>query len=218
MASRLDSNQSTHSRNGNTNNNTNLVKVVMVGNGGVGKSSLTLQFMYNDFVNEYEPTKADSYRKDISVDGEEVNLDIMDTAGQEEYANVRDNYLRSGDGFLCVFSLTERESFRSTREIREQILRVKSGQADESDIPLILVGNKNDLEHKRAVSEEEALALALEWKVKYIETSAKTCLNVDNAFYDVMRQIMAIKKKRAAAGKPGKTPAAAKETGCCIIL
>lgn len=213
MATRMDSSISSVSK-GST-----LVKVVMVGNGGVGKSSLTLQFMYNDFVDEYEPTKADSYRKDVTIDGEEVNLDIMDTAGQEEYANVRDNYLRSGDGFLCVFSLTERESFRNTREIREQILRVKSDQ-DMSDIPIILVGNKNDLSERRQVSEEEALSLALEWKVKYIETSAKTCLNVENAFYDVMRQILEVKKKKKAAAGRSRTQAKEKneKNGCCSIV
>lgn len=211
MTSRMDSSISSANR------SSILVKVVMVGPGGVGKSSLTLQFMYNDFVDEYEPTKADSYRKDVSIDGEEVNLDIMDTAGQEEYANVRDNYLRSGDGFLCVFSLTERESFRAAREIREQILRVKSGQVDEGDIPFILVGNKNDLTDKRQVSEEEALNLALQWKCKYIETSAKTCLNVDNAFYDIMRQILEVKKKRVAAGKSRTVDKKTSKDGCCSI-
>lgn len=211
MASRMDSNISSISK------NSTLVKVVMVGNGGVGKSSLTLQFMYNDFPEAYEPTKADSYRKDVNIEGEDVNLDIMDTAGQEEYANVRDNYLRSGDGFLCLFSLTERESFKNTREIREHILRVKSDQ-DPSDIPFILVGNKNDLSDQRQVSEEEALNLALEWKCKYIETSAKTCLNVENAFYDIMRQILEVKKKRAATGKSRPTTKdKSSKQGCCCL-
>jgi len=163
-----------------------LVKVIMLGNGGVGKSSLTLQFMYEDFVEEYEPTKADSYRKTIPLDDHEIILDIMDTAGQEEYASVRDNYLRSGDGFLCVFSITDRSSFTNTAEIREQILRVNS---EKQDIPIILVGNKADLEEHREVSEEEGLERALEWGCKYMETSARTKLNVEDAFYDIMRQV-----------------------------
>lgn len=117
--------------------NATLVKVIMLGNGGVGKSSLTIQFMYEDFVEEYEPTKADSYRKTISLGDEEVTLDIMDTAGQEEYASVRDNYLRSGDGFLIVFSITDRATFANCSEIRDQILRVHS---EKRDIPIILVG------------------------------------------------------------------------------
>ena len=83
-----------------------LHKVIMVGSGGVGKSALTLQFMYDEFVEDYEPTKADSYRKKVVLDGEEVQIDILDTAGQEDYAAIRDNYFRSGEGFLCVFSIT----------------------------------------------------------------------------------------------------------------
>ncbi len=71
----------------------------------------------------------------------------MDTAGQEDYAAIRDNYFRSGEGFLCVFSITEDDSFQATQEFREQILRVKS----DDSIPFILVGNKSDLTDKRQV-------------------------------------------------------------------
>ncbi|CAB5182894.1 unnamed protein product [Rhizophagus irregularis] len=71
-----------------------LHKVIMVGSGGVGKSALTLQYMYGDFVEEYDPTKADSYRKKVTLDGQECQIDILDTAGQEEYAAIRDNYYR----------------------------------------------------------------------------------------------------------------------------
>lgn len=74
-----------------------LHKVIMVGSGGVGKSALTLQFMYDEFVEDYEPTKADSYRKKVILDGEEVQIDILDTAGQEDYAAIR---------FVSVFRVT----------------------------------------------------------------------------------------------------------------
>lgn len=67
---------------------------------------------------DYEPTKADSYRKKVVLDGEEVQIDILDTAGQEDYAAIRDNYFRSGEGFLCVFSITEMESFAATADFR----------------------------------------------------------------------------------------------------
>lgn len=67
---------------------------------------------------DYEPTKADSYRKKVVLDGEEVQIDILDTAGQEDYAAIRDNYFRSGEGFLLVFSITEPESFSATSEFR----------------------------------------------------------------------------------------------------
>ena len=86
----------------------------------------------------------------------------MDTAGQEDYAAIRDNYFRSGEGFLCVFSITEDDSFQSTQEFREQILRVKG----DSNIPFILVGNKADLTNSRKVQQATANNRAEQWKVR----------------------------------------------------
>ncbi|KAG0309614.1 hypothetical protein BGZ98_000500 [Dissophora globulifera] len=171
-----------------------LHKVIMVGSGGVGKSALTLQYMYGDFVEEYDPTKADSYRKKIVLDNQTCQIDILDTAGQEEYAAIRDNYYRSGEGFLCVFSICEYESFLHTQEFRDQISRV----LDDDKVPFILVGNKADLGPKfRKVQWEEADARAMEWNCTYIETSAKTRQNVDDIFTLLMRQIRDRKKRNA---------------------
>merc|ERR1712196_4064 len=111
----------------------NVHKIIMVGSGGVGKSALTLQFMYDEFVEDYEPTKADSYRKKVVVEAEECQVDILDTAGQEDYAAIRDNYFRSGEGFLCVYSICEPESFENTNDFREQILRVKGVTKESMD-------------------------------------------------------------------------------------
>ncbi|KAM8873395.1 ras-related protein ralB-A-like isoform 1-T2 [Synchiropus picturatus] len=198
---------------GKNKNQTSLVlhKVIMVGSGGVGKSALTLQFMYDEFVEDYEPTKADSYRKKVVLDGEDVQIDILDTAGQEDYAAIRDNYFRSGEGFLLVFSITEHESFSATAEFREQILRVK----EEDNIPLLLVGNKSDLEERRKVSGDDAAARAGEWGVQYVETSAKTRANVDKVFFDLMREVrkkkfLEIKDKNGPSGKK-------KKKHCCIL-
>ncbi|VDN06878.1 unnamed protein product [Thelazia callipaeda] len=167
---------------------TQVHKVIMVGTGGVGKSALTLQFMYDEFVEEYEPTKADSYRKKVVLDGEECLIDILDTAGQEDYSAIRDNYYRSGEGFICVFSITDSESFDATNEFREQILRVKNSAID-SCIPIMLVGNKSDLTAERSVLQIQAQQRAEQWNVPYIETSAKNRTNVDKVFYDLMREI-----------------------------
>lgn len=163
-----------------------LFKVIVIGSGGVGKSALTLQFMYDEFVEDYEPTKADSYRKKIMLDGRESQIDILDTAGQEDYAAIRDNYFRSGEAFLCVFSILEPESLSATEELREQVLRVKN---DDKGVPFLLVGNKTDLEQRRQVSHETALELARTWQVPYVETSAKTRQNVDQVFIELMRMI-----------------------------
>lgn len=190
-----------------------LHKVIMVGSGGVGKSALTLQFMYDEFVEDYEPTKADSYRKKVVLDGEEVQIDILDTAGQEDYAAIRDNYFRSGEGFLCVFSITEDDSFQACQEFREQILRVKN---DES-IPFILVGNKSDLGERRQVSATQARDKAESWRVPYVETSAKTRENVDKVFYDLMREIRSRKvDNEGAAG--GKEKSKGRKKIKCSIL
>ncbi|XP_061897931.1 ras-related protein ralB-B-like [Entelurus aequoreus] len=188
-----------------------LHKVIMVGSGGVGKSALTLQFMYDEFVEDYEPTKADSYRKKVVLDGEDVQIDILDTAGQEDYAAIRDNYFRSGEGFLLVFSITEHESFAATSEFREQILRVKEEEA----IPMLLVGNKSDLEDRRKVSVEEAAGKVSEWGVQYVETSAKTRANVDKVFFDLMREV---RKKKMSESKDKNGPSGKKKKKRCCIL
>uniref|UniRef100_A0A3B4DDH4 small monomeric GTPase n=1 Tax=Pygocentrus nattereri TaxID=42514 RepID=A0A3B4DDH4_PYGNA len=194
-----------------------LHKVIMVGSGGVGKSALTLQFMYDEFVEDYEPTKADSYRKKVVLDGEEVQIDILDTAGQEDYAAIRDNYFRSGEGFLCVFSITESESFAATSLfLREQILRVK----EDENVPFLLVGNKSDLEDRRQVGVEEAKARANQWEVSYVETSAKTRANVDKVFFDLMRQIRARKMedgKEKNGKKKRKSLANRIRERCCVL-
>ncbi|KAH3717148.1 ras-related protein Ral-A-like isoform X3 [Dreissena polymorpha] len=187
-------------------------KVIMVGSGGVGKSALTLQFMYEEFVEDYEPTKADSYRKKVVLDGEEVQIDILDTAGQEDYAAIRDNYFRSGEGFLCVFSITEQESFQATAEFREQILRVKN----DDNIPFLLVGNKADLEDRRQVTLDEANQRAHGWNVPYVETSAKTRANVDKVFYDLMREIRS-RKMKASQQSNGQKGKKTKKRKCTIL-
>eukprot|EP00053_Salpingoeca_punica_P007128 m.65866 g.65866 ORF g.65866 m.65866 type:complete len:194 (+) comp14012_c0_seq1:235-816(+) len=187
-----------------------LHKVIVVGSGMVGKSALTLQFMYEEFVEDYEPTKADSYRKKVTLDGEECQVDILDTAGQEDFSAIRDNYFRSGEGFLCVFSLVDRQTFQDTAEFREQIVRVH----EREDIPFALVGNKSDLQDKRQVTAEEAKARAASWKSPYFETSAKTNTNVEAAIFELVRRIKAQKGEQNARRKPDSKRGKKK----CVIL
>ncbi|KAJ3143765.1 Ras GTPase, partial [Irineochytrium annulatum] len=127
-------------------------KIVVVGGGGVGKSALTIQFIQSQFVDEYDPTIEDSYRKQCIIDSETAVLDVLDTAGQEEYSAMREQYMRSGDGFLLCFSITSRSSFQEIHTFHQQILRVK----DRDWFPVVLVGNKADLDDMRAVSIAEA--------------------------------------------------------------
>ncbi|VDD93767.1 unnamed protein product [Enterobius vermicularis] len=170
------------------------------------------------FVEEYEPTKADSYRKKVVLDGEECSIDILDTAGQEDYSAIRDNYYRSGEGFICVFSITDAESFDATNEFREQILRVKN--STDSSIPLMLVGNKADLSAERCVSQLQAQQRAEQWGVPYVETSAKNRTNVDKVFYDLMREIKRRKGGTMNANDAGNLTARVKlrKKKKCVIL
>ena len=162
---------------------------------------------------DYEPTKADSYRKNLMVGGQDCQIDILDTAGQEDYAVVRDNYFRSGEGFLCVFSLVDRESFAGVSEVRESVLRVKIDERT----PLILIGNKADLQDSREISNEDASALASSWGVPYVETSAKTKLNVDKVYYDLLAMIKSRKESmdRHSGSTSNKKK---KKKSKCILL
>lgn len=193
-------------------------KLVVVGGGGVGKSCLTIQLIQSHFVDEYDPTIEDSYRKQCVIDEEVALLDVLDTAGQEEYSAMREQYMRTGEGFLLVYSITSRQSFEEIITFQQQILRVK----DKDSFPIIVVGNKCDLEQERQVSYEEGQELARRFGCKFIETSARTRVNVDNAFYDIVREIRKYNRDMSS-GSGGGNPSGNGETsekddqdgGCC---
>lgn len=168
-------------------------KLVVVGAGGVGKSALTIQLIQNHFVDEYDPTIEDSYRKQVVIDGETCLLDILDTAGQEEYSAMRDQYMRTGEGFLLVFAVNSIKSYEDISGYREQIQRVK----DAEDTPMVLVGNKCDLFPPYAVSINAAREVAKQNGIPFVETSAKTRMGVDDAFYSLVREIRKYKKKQS---------------------
>lgn len=211
------------------------IQVVVIGGGGVGKSALTVQFIQGHFIDEYDPTIEDSYRKEMVVDKERVKLDVLDTAGQEEYAAMRDQYMRFGMGFLLVYSVTSRASFEEVAGFYQQIRRAKGSD----DVPIVLVGNKSDLDPEREVTFEEAQRLASRIDASLLETSAKLRVNVDECFETLVRAV--IRKSRADAAQAtashqarpgsvqpptrratfGQTAATSHEskasTGCCTI-
>ncbi|XP_028162498.1 ras-related protein M-Ras-like isoform X2 [Ostrinia furnacalis] len=170
------------------------VKLVVVGDGGVGKSAITIQFFQKLFVTDYDPTIEDSYIQHTEVDGQWCILDVLDTAGQEEFSAMREQYMRKGDGFLLVYSVTDQQSYENIRHFHTQILRVK----DRESYPMLVAANKVDLVHVRAVSEEAGRELARQLGAPYIETSAKEPpLNIDAAFHEVSPP-----PARAASGGP----------------
>ncbi|KAL1774454.1 hypothetical protein HispidOSU_021001 [Sigmodon hispidus] len=144
-------------------------KLVVVGAGGLGKSVLTIQLIQYYFLDEYDPTIEDSYQKQVVIDGETCLLDILDAAGQEEYSAMQDQYMRTGEGFLCVFAINNTKSFEDIHQYREQIKWVK----DADNVPMVLVGNKCDLA-ARTVESQHSQNPARSYDITYIETSAKT--------------------------------------------
>lgn len=189
-------------------------KLVVVGGGGVGKSALTIQFIQSHFVDEYDPTIEDSYRKQCVIDEEVALLDILDTAGQEEYSAMREQYMRTGEGFLLVYSIIDKNSFDEIRGFHSQILRVK----DTDSFPMVLVGNKADLEQERAVLEEDRVATGKSLKIKSMETSAKNRENVDQCFYDLVRQIRRHNKDTNQKNNAQRSKKNSGGGGCCMLL
>ncbi|XP_047657244.1 GTPase KRas isoform X4 [Tachysurus fulvidraco] len=145
--------------------------------------------------------KADSYRKQVVIDGETCLLDILDTAGQEEYSAMRDQYMRTGEGFLCVFAINNIKSFADVHLYREQINRVK----DSDNVPMVLVGNKCDL-GSRSVETRQAQELARGYGIPFVETSAKTRQGVEEAFYSLVREIRRYKETNRSNKKSKKHP------------
>eukprot|EP01117_Protostelium_nocturnum_P016042 TRINITY_DN627_c0_g1_i1.p1 TRINITY_DN627_c0_g1~~TRINITY_DN627_c0_g1_i1.p1 ORF type:complete len:185 (+),score=67.33 TRINITY_DN627_c0_g1_i1:152-706(+) len=179
-------------------------KLVIVGGGGVGKSCLTVQFIKHQFVDEYDPTIEETYRKQVFVDDIVCVLDILDTAGQEEYNAMRDQYMRAGHGFIVVYSVIDNNSFEAIPELMEHIIQTK----DSSKIPKILVANKCDFgAPERKITAEQGKQLADKYGCPYLECSAKSRLNVDEAFFGLVREIR----------KAGDAPAKKKKKGCQIL-
>ncbi|XP_065198606.1 GTPase KRas isoform X2 [Sycon ciliatum] len=122
---------------------------------------------------------------------------------------MRDQYMRTGEGFLLVFAVNSQRSFEDINSYREQILRVKD--ASETDgVPMILVGNKCDLP-KREVDTKTSVGVAKNYMIPFIETSAKTRQGVDDAFYNLVREIRKYKIKM------GDKPARKKKKGCLLL-
>eukprot|EP00485_Elphidium_margaritaceum_P012629 CAMPEP_0202698818 /NCGR_PEP_ID=MMETSP1385-20130828/12053_1 /ASSEMBLY_ACC=CAM_ASM_000861 /TAXON_ID=933848 /ORGANISM="Elphidium margaritaceum" /LENGTH=196 /DNA_ID=CAMNT_0049355613 /DNA_START=49 /DNA_END=639 /DNA_ORIENTATION=- len=165
-----------------------MYKVVVLGEGAVGKSTLTIRLLTENFLDEYDPTIEDSYRKQINLDedaSKPILLDILDTSGQEEFKSMRDSWIREGDGYLLVYSITSHFSFDALESIRDHILHNK----DAEYAPIVIAGNKSDLAHERQVPTVEGQQLADLWNVPFFETSAKNKINNTVVFHQVCHEI-----------------------------
>ncbi|KAI8789226.1 GTP-binding protein Rit2 [Biomphalaria glabrata] len=176
-------------------------KLVILGDGGVGKSALVIQFVCHRFLEYHDPTIEDSFEQQCRIDDEPAHLDILDTAGQTEFTAMREQYMRNGEGFILCFSITDRRSFEELITYRNLINRVRAGE----EIPIIIAGNKCDLEHKRKVKSEEAMALAQQLGCQYYETSAYLRKCIDDVFHGIVRAIRDKEKEKLQQGVNAKT-------------
>lgn len=171
--------------------------IVILGDGGVGKSSLISRLMGSGFVEQYHPTVEESYTRRIVVDGHEVVCTIFDTAGQEEYRIITLHTISVADGLVLVFDVTNRKSVTELSKIRQQTLGMKKLEVhnkkartiDEVKFPMILVANKIDEISARQIPPDECESLAKSLRMPYIETSAKQEERVDHLLETMIRQI-----------------------------
>mmetsp|Transcript_30121 Transcript_30121/g.84128 ORF Transcript_30121/g.84128 Transcript_30121/m.84128 type:complete len:206 (-) Transcript_30121:254-871(-) len=168
-----------------------LLKVILLGDSGVGKTSLMHQYVNRKFNNQYKATiGADFLTKEVMADDRLVTMQIWDTAGQERFQSLGVAFYRGADCCVLVFDVTVAKSFENLDCWREEFL-IQAGPKNPEDFPFIVIGNKIDREEKRVISEKRAL----EWcrqkgNIPYFETSAKEGIRVEKAFLTIAKNAL----------------------------
>uniref|UniRef100_A0A915AHN6 Rheb n=1 Tax=Parascaris univalens TaxID=6257 RepID=A0A915AHN6_PARUN len=161
-------------------------KIALMGYPCVGKSSITLRFVYGSFPDAYDTTIEDIHTKQHRFNGREFTLQITDTAGQQEYSLFPRSCSLDIDGYILVYAIDDRKSFEIIQTIHDKIME----NYGDKDAPLVVVGNKVDLQHNsRQVSMEEGQKLAASWNAAFLETSAKDNTAVQQIFDRLLREI-----------------------------
>jgi Ras-related protein Rab-8A len=174
-----------------------LIKLLLIGDSGVGKSCLLLRFSDDSFTTSFITTIGIDFKiKTIELDGKRIKLQIWDTAGQERFRTITTAYYRGAMGILLVYDVTDEQSFQN---IRNWIRNIEQHAADNVD--KILVGNKCDMESDKVVETTRGQALADEYGIKFFETSAKNNVNVVESFTAIAKDI----KKRLMDSGTGPT-------------
>ncbi|KAJ2347377.1 ras GTPase, partial [Coemansia sp. RSA 2618] len=159
--------------------------LLLIGDSGVGKSCLLLRFADDTYTESYISTIGVDFKiRTIELDGKTVKLQIWDTAGQERFRTITSSYYRGAHGIIVVYDVTDTDTFTNVKQWLQEIDRYAS-----EGVNKLLVGNKSDLEDKRAVDFTEAQEFAKSLNISFLETSAKDSTNVESAFLTMARQI-----------------------------
>lgn len=177
-------------------------KIAVVGSRSVGKSSMTVRYVEDHFVESYYPTIENQFSKTINYKNQEFEVEILDTAGQDEFSIMNQKHLIGVHGYLLVYSVTSRQSFELIEVIRDKILN--SIGAD--TIPMVLVGNKSDLNYQRQVDEDEGKKLAALFGCAFLETSVRDNVNINRTFEYLIDEIESI-----------QNPTVKQEEKCVIV-
>jgi len=163
-----------------------LLKLLLIGDSGVGKTCILLRFVERKFQASFISTIGIDFKmKTIDIDGKVVKLQIWDTAGQDRFRAVTTAYYRGAMGIVLVYDITEEQSFLNVRNWVESI-----HESAIDDIPIILVGNKCDMTEERVVSKEAGKQMADEYSMRFYEASAKEDINVKEMFTNLARDIL----------------------------
>eukprot|EP01084_Bolivina_argentea_P078661 142751_1 len=190
-----------------------LHKVVILGAGAVGKTAITIRLIDDEWrPHDYDPMWND-YQHFLDVWGHKESLNILDTAGQQQFAAIQHHWIREGDVFLLVYAINSQRTFRYVNEVYRNIIRNK----DDEPFTLVLIGNKVDLPaDRREIPYDYGVKLAKQWNVSFFETSAKTGANVVNAFTTVIQE--AIKLEYKMENEKNIEIGIQKKSACCHLL
>ncbi|CAM9190490.1 unnamed protein product [Chrysoparadoxa australica] len=194
-----------------------LFKLLLIGDSGVGKSCLLLRFADDTYTESYISTIGVDFKiRTVELDAKTIKLQIWDTAGQERFRTITSSYYRGAHGIIVVYDVTDKESFDNVKQWLHEIDRYACEQVNK-----LLVGNKSDLDAKRAVPYETAKEFADSLGIEFLETSAKNAENVDKAFMMMASQIKSRMKSqptgqaRGGARLSSATQVAPGAGGCC---